>query len=174
MPLPPTKAARHALIRQIVGQGQVKSQTALAVLLAKAGMEVTQATLSRDLEELRADKVRLPDGQRVYVVPPEGGLEPDAAGGAVGVAHREMLAARLGRLAAELLVSVEAAGQMVVLRTPPGGAHLLASAIDQSVLPGVMGTIAGDDTIMVACRAPAEAGQAAARFLELAKENAHD
>ncbi|MDR1800175.1 MAG: arginine repressor [Bifidobacteriaceae bacterium] len=170
MPIPPTKTARHALIRQILGREPVSSQTTLGEQLAQAGLPVTQATLSRDLVELRADKVRLPDGSRIYVVPPEGGLEAEPA----GVQSREMLSARLGRLAGELLVNAESAGHLVVLRTPPGGAHFLASAIDHSVLPGVMGTIAGDDTIMVACRQPETASQVAARFVELAKEYSHD
>jgi transcriptional regulator of arginine metabolism len=85
-----------------------------------------------------------------------------------------MLAARLGRLAAELLVSAEGSANTVVLRTPPGAAHYLASAIDHSVLPSVMGTIAGDDTVMILTRDPLGGAEIAQRFVDLAKENAHD
>ena len=89
----------------------------------------------------------------------------------------EYVAARLARLCAELLVTAEASGNLVVLRTPPGAAQFLASAIDHSVLPAVLGTIAGDDTVLVVARegedapSPAAAGAAlAARFLALATD----
>jgi transcriptional regulator of arginine metabolism len=168
--IPSTKTARHALIRQIVTSEPIRSQSQLAEALRGAGLDVTQATLSRDLVELRADKVRLPDGSRIYAVPGEGSGAP-ALRAAEDV---EMLAARLGRLAGELLVSSEGSANMVVLHTPPGAAHFLASAIDQSVLPGVMGTIAGDDTIMVVARDPEGGAEIAQRFVDLAKENSHD
>jgi len=161
-----TKTARHALIRQIVGSADVKSQSELAERLAEAGLHVTQATLSRDLVVLRADKVRRPDGTRVYALPGEGAGDYTAQLGLTA----EMLSARLARLAGELLVSAQASGNMVVLRTPPGAAHFLASAIDHSVLPQVLGTIAGDDTIMVVTR-DAQGGETIARrFVELADQ----
>ncbi|MDR0592612.1 MAG: arginine repressor [Bifidobacteriaceae bacterium] len=174
--IPSTKTARHALIRQIVLSEAIRSQAQLAAALSARGLDATQATLSRDLEELRADKVRLADGSRVYALPLEGG--EGAAGlagaaavqGAPGDAGREMLAARLPRLAAELLVSAEGSANMVVLRTPPGAAHFLASAIDQSFFPGVMGTIAGDDTIVLVTRRADGGPQTAARFQQLANE----
>jgi transcriptional regulator of arginine metabolism len=161
--VPGTKAARHALITSMLGQRQIRSQQELAAQLGAVGVQVTQATLSRDLVELRAEKVRLADGSRVYAVPKEGGdRSPQLVEG------REMLAARLARLAADLLVTVEASGNIVILRTPPGAAHFLASAIDHSVLPTVVGTIAGDDTIMVVTREPDGGSEVAERFLELA------
>lgn len=161
-----TKAARHALIGALVSRGEVHSQQQLAELLAAEGVSVTQATLSRDLVELGAAKVRTTTGALVYSVPPEGSLrarpgEQEAA---------EMLATRLSRLCNELLLTAEASGNLVVLRTPPGAAQFLASAIDHSVLPAVLGTIAGDDTVLVIARDDApRAGEAlAARFLQLA------
>ncbi|MDR1426392.1 MAG: arginine repressor [Bifidobacteriaceae bacterium] len=161
--VPGTKAARHALIRALLGRQAIRSQQELAGHLAGDGVQVTQATLSRDLTELRAEKVRLADGSWVYTVPKEGGersLRP--------IEDREMLATRLARLAGELLVTAEASGNIIILRTPPGAAHFLASAIDHSVLPSVIGTIAGDDTIMAVTREPDGGAEVAERFLELA------
>ena len=168
--VPSTKAARHALIVGLLTRGTVRSQVELAELLAAEGVHVTQATLSRDLVELRAVKVRTADGSLAYAVPAEG-----AAGAPTAPApgDAEVLAARLARLCTDLLVTAEASGNLVVLRTPPGAAQFLASAIDHSVLPAVLGTIAGDDTVLVVARegedGPTAAGAAlAARFLALA------
>ncbi|MBX9246269.1 arginine repressor [Actinotalea ferrariae] len=161
--VPQTKAARHALIGRLLARQPVRSQADLVAALAAEGVTVTQATLSRDLVELRAVRIRTHDGTLTYAVPGEGGdRRPHAAESA------EHLAARLARLCAELLVTAESSGNLVVLRTPPGAAQFLASAIDHSVLPGVMGTIAGDDTVLVISSEP-DGGQAVAqRFLDLA------
>ena len=142
------KAARHARIVGMLDDHAVRSQAELATLMAQAGFAVTQATLSRDLDELGAVKLRSPDGGLpVYVVPQDGSpLTSRAATDAPPV--------RLARLIAELLVSAEASANLVVLRTPPGAAHFLASALDRAALPAVLGTIAGDDTIVVITRAP--------------------
>ncbi len=161
--VPPTKAARHAAIARVLAREAVRSQGELASALAAEGLQVTQATLSRDLVELRAVRIRAADGTLAYALPGEGGdRTPHVA------VDAEQLAARLARLAAELLVTAEASGNLVVLRTPPGAAQFLASAIDHSVLPGVLGTIAGDDTVLVIGSEP-DGGQAVAqRFLDLA------
>lgn len=141
-----SKAARHARIVEVLGQQPVRSQAELAALLNAAGVHVTQGTLSRDLDELGAVKLRTPDGGLpVYVVPEDG--SPLAARGASDAPPQ-----RLARLVGELLTSAEVSGNLVVLRTPPGGAHYLASALDRSGLPDVLGTIAGDDTILVVAR----------------------
>src|SRR5699024_10895487 len=95
------------------------------------------------LDELRAYKVRSADGAQQYALPPEVGF------GYTGTSDSEYLATRLARLCTELLVSATHSGNLVVLRTPPGAAQFLASAIDHSVLPAVIGTIAGDDTVLV-------------------------
>jgi transcriptional regulator of arginine metabolism len=160
---PVTKAARQARIVEHVRRGVVHSQSELARLLAEEGLSVTQATLSRDLIELRAEKVRTASGALVYAVPGEGGdrsvrVDQDT----------EYMAARLARLCADLLVSAEASANLVVLRTPPGAANYLGSAIDHSVFPGVLGCIAGDDTILVIARDPAGGEDLARRFLALA------
>ncbi|MDO8107471.1 arginine repressor [Isoptericola sp. b441] len=161
--VPATKAARHAAIARLLSRSAIRSQGELAAALAGEGLSVTQATLSRDLVELRAVRIRASDGSLTYAVPGEGGdTTPQAA------AAQEQLVARLARLCAELLVTAEASANLVVLRTPPGAAQFLASAIDHSVLPGVMGTIAGDDTVLVISADPDGGSAVAQRFLDLA------
>jgi transcriptional regulator of arginine metabolism len=149
---PGTKAARHARIVELVRSRPVHSQTELADLLATTGGQVTQATLSRDLEELGAMKVRGADGAAVYLIPEDGQpvrrLPVRPAGGT------ERPPARLVRLLRELLTGADASGNLAVLRTPPGAAQFLASALDRSGLPEVVGTIAGDDTVLVVAREP--------------------
>jgi transcriptional regulator of arginine metabolism len=140
-----TRAGRQARIVAILSSASVRSQGELAGLLAAEGIEVTQATLSRDLEELGAVKLRGADGGAgVYIVPEDGSPVRGVSGGT----------GRLSRLLSELLVSTDASGNLAVLRTPPGAADYLASAIDRAALPYVVGTIAGDDTIFVAAREP--------------------
>jgi len=135
---PVTRAGRHARIIEMIRTGTVRSQTELAELLAGAGIQVTQATLSRDLEELGAVKV-----SGSYLIP-EDGKRP--------LREAEQGPARLLRLLRELLTGVDASGNIAVLRTPPGAAQFLASALDRSGLTDVVGTIAGDDTILVVAR----------------------
>jgi transcriptional regulator of arginine metabolism len=161
---PATKNARHQRIVELVTSTEVHSQGELADLLAESGVRVTQATLSRDLVELDAVKVRAPSGALVYAVPAEGGdRRPAAPGETVAATHR------LARLSAELLVSADASGNLVVLRTPPGAAQFLASAFDKADLPDILGTIAGDDTVLVIGRDPAGGEELARRFLALAE-----
>ncbi len=160
---PPTKIARHRRIVEILRRTPVRSQVELAQELTADGVVVTQATLSRDLVELGAVKIRHPEGGLVYAAPGEGGDRTPAGG-----VDQEMLDARLGRLCEELLVTAEASANLVVLHTPPGAAQFLASAIDHSVLPNVLGSIAGDDTVLVVTRDPLGGEAVAARFLALA------
>lgn len=156
---PATKNARHRRIVDLVTHHEVRSQPELAALLAEHGVHVTQATLSRDLVELDAVKVRAPSGALVYAVPAEGG-DRRPLGPTDSAASR----ARLARLAGDLLVSAEANGNLVVLRTPPGAAQFLASAMDKAELPDILGTIGGDDTVLVIGRDP-HGGDALARSL---------
>jgi transcriptional regulator of arginine metabolism len=158
-----TKIARHRQIVDLLRRHPVRSQVGLAELLLAEGVVVTQATLSRDLVELGAVKVRYPDGGLVYAVPGEGGDRTPRGG-----VEQELLDARLARLCEELLVTAEASANLVVLRTPPGAAQFLASAVDHSVIPTVLGTIAGDDTVLVVTRDPDGGAEVAARFLALA------
>jgi len=161
--IPLTKNARQQKIVEILSRHAVRSQSELAELLTGAGVTVTQATLSRDLVELDAVKVRLPSGALVYAVPAEGGDRTPV------VAHDSAAAeARLARLLGELLVSADASANLALLRTPPGAAQFLASAFDRTELEDVLGTVAGDDTVLVISRRP-DGGQALAqRFLALA------
>ena len=161
--IPLTKSARQQRIIELLATSEIRSQTELADLLHRAGVTVTQATLSRDLVELDAVKVRAPSGQLVYAVPGEGGdrrpvLAHESAAGET----------RLARLAGELLVSAEASANLVVLRTPPGAAQFLASALDKADLGHVLGTIAGDDTVLVISRDPDGGEPLAQRLLALA------
>lgn len=155
---PVSRVGRQARIVEVLSAEPVRSQTELVALLAADGIEVTQATLSRDLEELGAVKLRGVDGGAgVYVVPEDGSPVRGVSGGTD----------RLCRLLGELLVSTDATGNLAVLRTPPGAADYLASAIDRAALPYVVGTIAGDDTIFVAAREPMTGTELAATLKDL-------
>ncbi len=160
--IPATKVARHALIKEILRQNAVRSQSELVEQLARRGVAATQATVSRDLEELQAYKVR-DDGGQYYAIPEEG----RAAGPPAG--DLEQTISRMSRLLTELLVSAEGSANLVVLRTPPGAAQFLASAIDTSMLTDVLGTIAGDDTVLVITKDPSGGEELATRFLDLAQ-----
>jgi len=178
---PATKAARHEQIAGILAQAQVRSQEELAALLAGRGVRVAQATLSRDLEEMGAVRLRGPGGALVYALPNgpggpgsrPGGVggqeaaESEGAGGAEGA-----FTGTLPRVAAELLVSAEASANLVVLRTPAGGAQLLASALDHAGWPAILGTVAGDDTVLVITRDPAGGAGVAAALLRQAERKA--
>jgi transcriptional regulator of arginine metabolism len=158
---PHTKAARQSRIAAVLARNAVRSQSELARLLAAEGVEVAQATLSRDLEEIGAVKMRRAGVGMVYAL-------GDEAPGPVLRALGEATEVRVSRLAAELLVSVEASANLVVARTPPGGAHLLASAIDRAGLPDVLGTIAGDDTVLIVARDPKGGLRVAERLRHMA------
>ncbi|GAA4096933.1 arginine repressor [Nocardioides kongjuensis] len=160
---PMTKSARQAIVVELLETREVRSQPELADLLGSRGVHVTQATLSRDLVELDAVKVRSTTGALVYAVPAEGGNRSPVTGESAASQHR------LSRLASELLVSAEASANLVVLRTPPGAAQFLASAIDKVELADVLGTIAGDDTVLVIGRDPAGGDALAHKFTALAE-----
>lgn len=174
---PLTKAARHAQIASILSQKlvPVRSQEELAELLNQRGVRVTQATLSRDLEELGAVRLRGQDGALVYALPGEpgpGGLAANRAAALSGGPFAPSAAdpaVRLARVAADLLVSAEASANLVVLRTPAGAAQLLASAIDHAGWPSVLGTVGGDDTVLVISREPAGGERLAQALLHLAE-----
>jgi transcriptional regulator of arginine metabolism len=150
---PITKAGRLARIVKLVQARPVRSQTELSELLAAEGIHVTQATLSRDLEELGAVKVRSGQGgAAVYLIPEDGLPALRPAPGDLRHATAYQCPARLVRLLRELMTGADASGNLAVLRTPPGGAQFLASALDRSGLHEIVGTIAGDDTVLVVAR----------------------
>ena len=176
MTTPLTKTARHARIADILAREQVRSQEELADLLEQyAGVHVTQATLSRDLDELGIVRLRS-GGALVYSLPEVPGGPGSRAGGAsariagaTGLAGSESPHdARLARYLGELMTSAEASANLVVLRTPAGAAQFLASVIDHAALPSVLGTVAGDDTVLLIARDPAGGDALAADFLRLA------
>jgi len=158
-----TRAARRQLIVDILGRQPVASQTVLADLLTEHGVRVTQGTLSRDLDDLGAVRIRTSDGALVYALPSEGGDRTPRVG-----ETPDALRERLARIAGETLVSAGASANLVVLRTPPGAAQYLASAIDHSDLPDVLGSVAGDDTVLVVARDATGGASLAEEFLELA------
>ncbi|MDA2958023.1 MAG: arginine repressor [Ilumatobacteraceae bacterium] len=128
------KAQRQQLISRLIGQHAVSNQPQLVEMLAAEGLVATQATVSRDLDDLGAVKVRVPGGESVYAIPE---FAP------ARIAPEDQLRRVLGEWVAE----VRHSGSMVVVRTPPGCAHVVASALDRSALEGLLGTVAGDDTI---------------------------
>ena len=131
-----TKSQRQHVLARLLGKQAVSSQTQLVDLLAVEGIVATQATVSRDLEDVGAVKVRNPSGDSVYAIPEhpiERVAPPD----------------HLRRVLGEWVVEVIASHNLVVLRTPPGSAHVVGSAVDRANLDGVIGTVAGDDTLMV-------------------------
>lgn len=156
-----SRTQRQRRILELLARHEVRSQGELSDLLAAEGIDVTQATLSRDLVEVGAAKVRR-GRSLVYAVPLDGGeLAP------VGAIGGEMGTSRLRRACEELLVSASPADNLVVLKTPPGAANYLASAIDQTRDPEVVGTIAGDDTILLVAASRRQADSLAARLLSL-------
>ncbi len=191
---PVTKTARQAQIAGILTRSAVRSQDELSELLAERGVHVTQATLSRDLDELGAVRLRGAEGALVYALPGEpggpgsrpGGLPgaPPAVLGGRGGAARPSAApgvragqggadrdppGRLARIAAEFLLSAEASANLVVLRTPAGAAQFLASAVDHAAWPSILGTVAGDDTVLVITREPGGGADVAAALLRVAE-----
>lgn len=126
---------QHRISRMLANQA-VTSQEQLVGLLADDGIESTQATVSRDLDDLGAVKVRVPGGESVYAIPEH-------------PADRVVPMDQLRRVMGEWVVEVESSGNLVVLRTPPGSAHVVASALDRTGIEGSIGTVAGDDTLMV-------------------------
>lgn len=130
-----TKQQRQQLISRLIGQQNISSQPQLQELLKDQGIEATQATISRDLEELGAVKIRVAGGDTVYAI-------------AEYAPARIAPSDQLRRVMAEWVAEVTSSGNLVVVRTPPGCAHVVASALDRSGLVGLLGTVAGDDTIL--------------------------
>jgi transcriptional regulator of arginine metabolism len=150
-----TKAHRQHRIAKLLADHAVTSQTQLADLLAAEGIAATQATVSRDLEDLGAIKVRVPGGETVYAIPelPRAQIAPED---------------HLRRVLGEWAVDVVSSGNLAVVRTPPGSAHVVASALDRAGLPEMIGTVAGDDTLVVIAEESIGGAKLAALLRDLA------
>jgi transcriptional regulator of arginine metabolism len=149
------RSRRQRAIAELLRQEAIGSQEEVTARLSAAGFAVTQATVSRDLEQLGAVKVKR-GGTLRYMLPEE-------------IGDRGWAAARLGPILAEWVQSIEAAGNLVVMRTPPGSAHLVGLALDQARLPEVAGTICGDDTLFLAVRDGVAPGTVALQLRKLAQ-----
>ena len=131
-----SKRQRQHKIAGYLEKSSITSQTQLVELLAGDGIVATQATVSRDLEDLGAVKVRVSGGDTVYAIPelPKDQPAPED---------------HLRRVLGEWVGEIASSGNLVVLRTPPGSAHVVGSALDRAALDGILGTVAGDDTLIV-------------------------
>jgi len=152
------KPQRQHRITKLLETHAVANQSQLVALLAEDGMEATQTTVSRDLEELGALKVRVPGGETVYALPelPARQLAPED---------------HLRRVLGEWVVEVAWSANVVILRTPPGSAHVVGSALDRSGFDGVIGTVAGDDTVLVVAAEQIGGAAVAERIARLAGVN---
>ena len=150
-----SKSQRQHLLAKILEEQAVSSQAKLVELLKGEGVDVTQATLSRDLEELGAVKVRVPVGDSVYAVPDD-------------PTERVLPVDYLRRVLGEWLVEVSVSDNIVVLRTPPGSAHVVASAVDRASLPEIIGTVAGDDTVILVAASDTTGEKVSERLKDLA------
>ena len=149
------KPQRQHRIARLLEEQAVNSQAQLVELLAADGVVATQATVSRDLEELGALKVRIPGGTMAYAIPEH-------------AKERSAPDDHLRRVMGEFVVEVAHSGNLVIMRTPPGSAHVIASAIDRAGLPDVLGTVAGDDTLLLVVTEQADTSHLAAELSALA------
>ena len=154
---PASRAARLSAIEEMLVHHIVTSQSQLSGMLSDEGIEVTQATLSRDLEEINATKTRLEDGTVAYV------LAGNAKAATPKSAQQQM-----SRILSGLVTSVAAARNLVVVHTPSGAAQYVASVMDRQSLDDVLGTIAGDDTVLIICKDDERAASRASWLLEIA------
>lgn len=149
------KKQRQHMVTKLIEQRMVHNQAQLVELLATEGITATQATVSRDLDDLGAIKVRVPGGEAAYAIPelPKEQIAPED---------------HLRRVCGDWVVEVAHSANMVVVRTPPGSAHVVASALDRAGLPDVVGTVAGDDTILVVVAEDIGGAEMAERLADLA------
>jgi transcriptional regulator of arginine metabolism len=150
------KPQRQHRILRILEQQPVSSQAQMVQLLVAEGIVATQATVSRDLEELGAVKVRIPGGTMAYAI-------PDYTRG-----ERTSSDDHLKRLMSEFVLEVAHSSNIIVLRTPPGSAHVVGSALDRAGLPDILGTVAGDDTLFLVVKDSVGGASVAADLAALA------
>jgi transcriptional regulator of arginine metabolism len=150
-----TKSDRHTAIRELIQRHDVGSQEELRQLLLKRGWDVTQSTLSRDLRELRLARIPSFDGTARYA-------EPDSV-------QEDARAPALEGLLPQLFVSVDGVSELILLRTLPGGAQAIAEAVDNREWPELLGTIAGDDTVLMICRSAQAREKLTKRITQMSK-----
>lgn len=150
-----SKAHRQHRITRLLEEQAVTNQVQLVELLEAQGITATQATVSRDLDDLGAIKVRVPGGETVYAIPelPMDRFAPED---------------HLRRVLGDWVADLGSSGNLVVLRTPPGSAHVVASALDRAGIPEILGTVAGDDTLVVVAAEGVEGTDLAERLRSLA------
>ncbi|HZG14139.1 MAG TPA: transcriptional regulator ArgR [Candidatus Bathyarchaeia archaeon] len=146
------KGQRHIRIRDIITNHEVETQDDLVDRLRQAGFNVTQATVSRDIKEMHLVKVPLPDGRYKYSMPVEQKINP---------------VNKLKRMLLDTFVSIDYVENQVVMKTLPGNANAIAALIDNSQWPEVLGTISGDDTILIICRSREFAQDVTQRFTDM-------
>jgi len=151
--LPITRTQRQAAISELIAQGLVTSQSQLRTMLADQGMTVTQPTLSKDLAEIGAIRVRSAQGGLVYTLSDDTGIP----------------GATLDRMCADMLVSAQASANLVVVHTPPGGAQYLATGLDRAGWDSVLGCVAGDDTVVIVARDHHASQRVVAQLLSFAR-----
>ncbi|WP_093961082.1 arginine repressor [Bifidobacterium vansinderenii] len=165
---PATRAARLSAIEQALRSHTVTSQSQLSEILAAQGIAVTQATLSRDLDEMNAVKVRVAGGAMAYAIGGSSGHHgEDRAHVELGAKNEQ----QMSRVLSGLVTSVAAARNLVVVHTPSGAAQYVASVIDRHPLEGILGTIAGDDTVLMICTDDDMAVRRSEWLLSLASQN---
>lgn len=146
------KGQRHIKIREMIANNEIETQDELVELLREAGYNVTQATISRDIKELHLVKVPLMDGRYKYSLPADQRFNP---------------LQKLKRSLVDCFVSIDSAGHFVVMKTLPGNAQAVGALIDNLDWEEIMGTICGDDTCLLICRAPEQTEIVSSRFLEM-------
>lgn len=147
-----SKGQRHIKIRDIIANNEIETQDDLVFSLKSAGYNVTQATVSRDIKELHLIKVPLSDGRYKYSLPADQRFNP---------------LQKLKRNLMDAFVRIDSAGHLLVLKTLPGNAMAIAALIDNLAWDDVLGTVSGDDTILVICRTEKDTEIVSSRFLDL-------
>ncbi|MBK3494042.1 transcriptional regulator ArgR [Viridibacillus sp. YIM B01967] len=146
------KSQRHIRIRDMIANNDIETQDELVDLLKEAGYHVTQATISRDIKELHLIKVPLQDGRYKYSLPADQRFNPIQ---------------KLHRALADAFISIDGAGHFLVMKTLPGNAHAIGSLLDHLDWNEILGTICGDDTIMILCREESQRDLIKNRLLEM-------
>jgi len=146
------KGQRHIKIREIITNNDIETQDELVETLKNQGYNVTQATVSRDIKELHLVKVPMADGRYKYSLPADQRFNP---------------LQKLKRALIDAFVKIDSAGYLIVMKTLPGNANAIAALIDHLDWEEILGTIGGDDTILIICRSNDDAEKISNRFLDM-------